>query len=456
MKRHTVAGVGDILSSLYTTFTTTPRRHLDPIATTTIADPPLLHTLLTPHNLSLAHFPELFPPPPPPPRLEHDLAALSTLLASEIDAFASSPAWKSRIVVDSPTSPPPWTPSPATLLRLADSYWVWSPEESAYVAAQAMEDPDGVVEEVVGEDDDAPPHLFPGAGNQDWIRVACEVVLYPDLSPEWLEEMQGQAVGSRVGAEVEETHFGRVQGKDVCVYTFAEIESTHKAACAYPLDRVGEGSVMVFRAETQGGGVGQNSNSWESPLGNLYITYLADAVPVIQSQFLPSLCVLETVTACLTDADPGGGEDRIELKWINDVFVDGKKIAGSLTVGAGSRGRRMTILSMGVNLNVPPPLDTAIALTQATGEEYDVAEFASRLTHSVCSHLDDAPDTIIAQMSASLRFQDQEVVVWSTDLKTQLYQGVFRGIDSYGFALLDIPGRGIVQVMEGRMRARME
>jgi len=42
------------------------------------------------------------------------------------------------------------------------------------------------------------------------------------------------------------------------------------------------------------------------------------------------------------------------MKWINDVFLDGKKVAGALVRAETNQARCLLHVGMGVNINVAP------------------------------------------------------------------------------------------------------
>ena len=80
---------------------------------------------------------------------------------------------------------------------------------------------------------------------------------------------------------------------------------------------------MCFIADKMTAGQGQRSNTWSSPEGNCYVTYLfsLNNSKSIYTVFMASLAVLETLPI------------QAKIKWINDLFVNDKKIAGILTRG---------------------------------------------------------------------------------------------------------------------------
>lgn len=102
-----------------------------------------------------------------------------------------------------------------------------------------------------------------------------------------------------------------------------------------------DGTVVVAKRQTEGHG--QHGHAWFSPEGGLYLSVvlrgLADA----------RLLTLAVGNAVADVMEVAGVEPR--LKWVNDVLVDGRKIAGIL-VESESTGDRIDFLVVGIGVNV--------------------------------------------------------------------------------------------------------
>lgn len=125
---------------------------------------------------------------------------------------------------------------------------------------------------------------------------------------------------------------------------------------------------VVFWALRQTAGRGRQGRSWESPPGNLYFSVLLR--PPVSSQkwgcysFVVGLAVAEVVRALLPEAS-------IELKWPNDVLIDGKKISGILLEG----GEGWLVVGVGLNvLHVPDAPIYPVTSLVAEGEDIPASE----------------------------------------------------------------------------------
>ena len=102
-------------------------------------------------------------------------------------------------------------------------------------------------------------------------------------------------------------------------------------------------------ADEQVDGKGRRGRHWNSPKGNLYSSLLlSDPAPsekVAQLSFVVALALRDAVLAAAA-----GTSAQVELKWPNDLIINGKKCAGLLLEG-GIRGQsRFVVIGIGTNV----------------------------------------------------------------------------------------------------------
>jgi len=162
---------------------------------------------------------------------------------------------------------------------------------------------------------------------------------------------------------------------------FSEIDSTNREAHDRARGGAREGTVIL--ADSQSRGKGRRGRSWESPSGaNLYFSIILR--PPIYPSHAPLITLLAGVAAARALSAVSGLECLI--KWPNDIFFRGKKLAGILAEmeGEGS-GVRFIILGIGVNVNwrredFPADLGmTATSLHAESGKEISRAGAAAGL-----------------------------------------------------------------------------
>jgi BirA family biotin operon repressor/biotin-[acetyl-CoA-carboxylase] ligase len=113
---------------------------------------------------------------------------------------------------------------------------------------------------------------------------------------------------------------------------------------------------LVVVADEQTKGRGRLERQWVSLAGNLHISVLLRPEPARAHL----VTMLATVAAVRAIRSTTGLAAR--LKWPNDVFLRGRKVAGILAesrVTSGSNGS--VVLGIGVNLNASPPDEHGLA-----------------------------------------------------------------------------------------------
>ena len=138
---------------------------------------------------------------------------------------------------------------------------------------------------------------------------------------------------------------GNLFGKRV--FHFFKTDSTNRVAME--LGYAGEPEGTVVMAEEQTAGRGRSGRSWHSERGTgLYFTVLLR--PKLAPAQAPLLTMLAGISAqaaiqAQTDLAP-------ELKWPNDLMLNGKKVGGILTEMHAEPGAvRFVIVGVGINVN---------------------------------------------------------------------------------------------------------
>jgi BirA family biotin operon repressor/biotin-[acetyl-CoA-carboxylase] ligase len=163
----------------------------------------------------------------------------------------------------------------------------------------------------------------------------------------------------------------------------AETDSTNRVA--HELARGGAPHGAAVVAEAQTAGRGRLGRGFFSPSGRSLYTSIV-LRPALDTRRAPTTILAAGVAVAECVAAEIGDEARVELKWPNDVLVDGCKTSGILMEMA-SEGTRVSylVLGIGVNLNVareefPEELRaSATSVGAAAGRPVARAAFARRL-----------------------------------------------------------------------------
>ena len=175
------------------------------------------------------------------------------------------------------------------------------------------------------------------------------------------EGYQIQAVNNRGYRLKEESDVLSEEGIRLCLHkpydsqkikVFKCIDSTNMEAKRCALN--GEGEGLVILAEEQTNGRGRRGRSFYSPDGSgIYMSVLFRPKPEI-SQDVVLITTAASVAVCRAIRDVLSQEPQI--KWVNDVYLNGKKICGILTeaVSDFESGRIDTVVvGIGINYHAP-------------------------------------------------------------------------------------------------------
>ena len=132
------------------------------------------------------------------------------------------------------------------------------------------------------------------------------------------------------------------------VNSFKCVDSTNTVAKTLAENGCEEGALVI--AERQTAGRGRLGRTFLSKRGGLYFSIIlrpkTDATPL----FITVAAAVAAACAC----DVVSGK-RCEIKWVNDVYISGKKVCGILTEGAfnADGSLKYAVLGVGVNLFEP-------------------------------------------------------------------------------------------------------
>lgn len=163
------------------------------------------------------------------------------------------------------------------------------------------------------------------------------------------------------------------------------IDSTSSEARRRALD--GTDAPAVFIAESQSAGRGRTGKSFYSPMGTgVYLSLMIDGKELSDDGVLLTCAAAVAVRRAILKVT-GVCAD---IKWVNDLYVNGKKVCGILSESVFCNGQRYVIIGVGINLSTtefPYELaDIAASLgTEETKREPLCVECINELLR-VCRH----------------------------------------------------------------------
>jgi BirA family biotin operon repressor/biotin-[acetyl-CoA-carboxylase] ligase len=109
------------------------------------------------------------------------------------------------------------------------------------------------------------------------------------------------------------------------LYIFKEVSSTNTVAKFLSMHNAENGTVII--SEKQTAARGRSGKSWESPLGGVWLSIILQ--PNVDYSKLPLITLATGVAVARTMENIG--IENVEIKWPNDIMINGKKVCGILT-----------------------------------------------------------------------------------------------------------------------------
>ena len=230
-----------------------------------------------------------------------------------------------------------------------------------------------------------------------------------------------------------------------------ETDSTNRVATDLALEGAPEGTIVL--AERQSAGRGRLGRVWESPSHkNLYLSVVLKP-PIPPAATLP--ITLVAGIACYEALKPELSE-ALNLKWPNDLWVQGKKIGGILTDMEAEQDQvRFIILGIGVNVNAESgdfskelqPLATSLRMeTGRTSSRSQIAgRVLERLFHHYRRFVKEGFSALKETWETYARMKGRAVRVEEGD---RTFEGTVNGLNPDGFLLVKTPA-GTERVVAG-------
>jgi BirA family biotin operon repressor/biotin-[acetyl-CoA-carboxylase] ligase len=241
---------------------------------------------------------------------------------------------------------------------------------------------------------------------------------------------------------------------------FDSTDSTNRVALEWAREGAPHGATAI--AEGQTAGRGRLGRSFFSPpYQNLYSSSVLR--PSLALAEAPAVILAAAVAVAEVVAEHTGSGHDVEIKWPNDVLIDGRKTSGILMELAAEASRvAFLVLGVGVNLNVDResfPDDfraSATSVRSATGRVVDRVAFARGLYHALEQAFDAFEkggfQALRPRFEERFRMPGRAVRVQeigprgSAPVETA---GVCRGIDASGALLVERGDGEIARVLAG-------
>ncbi len=248
----------------------------------------------------------------------------------------------------------------------------------------------------------------------------------------------------------------RWAGQPVCVYE--SVDSTN-AECTR-LKQAGAKHGTVAMAVTQTAGRGRRGRSWDSPAGeNLYFSLLL--TPDIAPDKAPMLTLVMAVAVARGIGALTG--HRAEIKWPNDLVMNGKKVCGILTeMRMNQSCIDHVVIGVGVNIKdrvfLEELQDKATALETVCGP--DVSICPTRLLEAVLKTFEDLYEEFVAAGDLGPLLKEYNGLLINRDREVKVldpqgaYNGIARGITNTGELIVELSDGACREVFAGEVSVR--
>ena len=200
----------------------------------------------------------------------------------------------------------------------------------------------------------------------------------------------------------------------------------------------------IVRARTQTSGKGRNGRSFHSPVDSgLYMSLLLKGVNKSHTEF--SACAAVSIVDVLEKQF----HIRANIKWVNDIYIDGKKLGGILCESS-YMGNDLEYVIIGIGLNIfesnyPAELKGKITnLRHYTHKYIDIDVLASEIGNRLNYYLNhEEPLTYIDMYRAYSCVLDSEVIV---EDRGNIYEAHVIEINDLG-QLLVVDSNGCIHIL---------
>lgn len=212
-----------------------------------------------------------------------------------------------------------------------------------------------------------------------------------------------------------------------------------------------EGTVVI--ADEQTAGRGRKERVWLSPKGGIALSIIVRP----NLSYLPSLVMVASlaVARCIEDI----ADLKPQIKWPNDVLINGKKVCGIL-IENDIRGERVdyAIIGIGINVNIrvvdfPEIRPIATSLSDELGREISRV----KVVQNLLTHLDELYLSLKAGGSVYEEWRDNLATLGrnvTVKIGESTFEGIAEAVARDGSLLLRLSDGSLTKVVAGDVTLR--
>jgi BirA family biotin operon repressor/biotin-[acetyl-CoA-carboxylase] ligase len=254
---------------------------------------------------------------------------------------------------------------------------------------------------------------------------------------------------SNVVATDIDTQSKKRSSEAVDIEWFEELDSTN-SYCRRMVEKGEAFPPWIVAARQQTAGRGRGANSWWSPEGCLMFSALLDSTQYASSAASVPQAALAIGVALAEELSKWVPSEEVQLKWPNDVYLRGRKVAGILVEGTAPTALQTGdkihglwwIVGVGLNLAIDwerAPVevrDRATCLASESGVTFSLEDFLPRLWSTmdrVLTEWGTNPEKILELFRSRCHLTGKLIEV---EQGRERHRGICQGIDKSGQLIL--------------------
>jgi BirA family biotin operon repressor/biotin-[acetyl-CoA-carboxylase] ligase len=235
------------------------------------------------------------------------------------------------------------------------------------------------------------------------------------------------------------------------IIEFEEIGSTNEKAIELANTGAPEWTVVFARKQTKG--KGRYQRVWESPadMGLWFSVILRPQINLNQLNLInlvTALSIRDFILGIIEKQLKTGRRPEVQLKWPNDILVEGKKFCGIL-LESRIRENKILQLIVGIGLNLNQEKEnfsdeirnTATSLKILTGLSFNLnstlRNFLSYFYDILNNSIGNGFLNVVESYQKNMLYRNEKVHL---DLGGSFVDGVIQGLNEQGFLLIDVSG----------------
>ncbi|MFX0113903.1 MAG: biotin--[acetyl-CoA-carboxylase] ligase [Candidatus Hodarchaeota archaeon] len=259
----------------------------------------------------------------------------------------------------------------------------------------------------------------------------------PHTEPNWVNRLRKKVEHLRVAKEI---------------FYYPKVDSTNAIARKMVHQDTANGTVVISSVQTAGRG--RLGRDWESPQGGTWLSIVL--YPPYHATNLSIITIAVAVAVARTIEKELGIE--AEIKWPNDILVEGAKVCGILSELLSGPSGWAIIIGVGINLNIEPkdlptpgtyPAGSLKALLgREISEERFMVAFFRNLNESYSDFLrgDQGRKRLLERWRKHAEMLGHRIIM---QLGDEQLEGVAKDIDERGYLVVEAPDGKITHIMAG-------